>query len=75
MCTGGTRCHGANKYGPIDRRVREEEEKKRRGVEGRGRGGDRRGGLASVGRPARLAAHRPRRTINTPRAVSRIIKE
>lgn len=26
----GSRCHGANKYGPIDRRVREEEEKKRR---------------------------------------------
>lgn len=40
---GASRCHGANKYGPIDRRVREK--KKKKGATG---------GLTSVDRPARL---------------------
>lgn len=62
---GSSRCHGANKYGPIDRRVREEERKKK--------GGSPRPDKCWP--PGATRVRRPRRTINTPRTVSRIIKE
>lgn len=57
-------CHGANKYGPIDRRVREEEKRKE-------------GSLRSdkCWPSGATRARRPHRTINMPRTVSRIIKE
>lgn len=66
-CVRGSRCHGANKYGPIDRRAREEEEEKKRARPAR------RSGKCWPSGATR--AHRPRRTINTPRTISRIIKE